>query len=129
MWNILKCNQFGFSTRHRIILQKYLSHRLQQHVAGETFTKNFHCSSFMQSNNDSTTKNQTINNIAPNIATKYERFSDDKATIILDMEEERQKLLADNSLDIEEVNDSASNIFVGLNTARKRMQFIFPLIS
>lgn len=117
MWTILKCSQLGFSTKYRCILQKYQSHRLQQH--GGKFVKNFHCSTLMHSNDDSTTKNQTKNDISPNIATKYERFTDDKATIILDMEEEREKLLADNSMDIEEVNDSASNIFDGLNTERK----------
>lgn len=124
MWNILKCSRLGFSTQYRIILQKYLSHRLQ-HVDGGKFARKIHCGSYMHSNDDSTTKNQTKNqtknDISPNIGTKYERFTEDKATIILDMEEEREKLLADNSLDIEEVNDSVSNIFDGLNTERKLM--------
>lgn len=79
----------------------------------------------MHSNDDSTTKNQTKTNIAPNISTRYERFTDDKATIILDMEEEREKLLDGNLLGIEEVDDSASNIFEGLNTERKVMELIF----
>lgn len=79
----------------------------------------------MHSNDDSTTKNQTKTNIAPNISTRYERFTDEKATIILDMEEEREKLLDGNSLGIEEVDDSASNIFEGLNTERKVMELIF----
>lgn len=121
MWNILKCSQVGISTQYRIILQKYLTNRLQQHE-GSKFLRNFHCScTLMNSNDDTTTKNRVKNNIAPNIATKYERFTDDKATIILDMEEEREKLHDASSLDIEEVDDSVSNIFEGLNTERKLM--------
>lgn len=129
MWNILKCSQLGLSTQYRIILQKYLTHRLQQHNGGREFLKNFHCSTLMNSNDDSTTKNQIKNDIAPNIATKYERFTDDKTTIILDMEEEREKLQDSNSLDIEEVDDSVSNMFEGLNTERKLICFQSLLMS
>lgn len=124
MWNILKCSQLGCSAQHRILLQNYLKLKLQQH-GGRDFFRNFYCSTLMNSNDDPTKKNQIKNDIAPNIATRYERFTDDKATIILDMEEEREKLLDGESLDIEEVDDSASNIFEGLNTERKLIQLIF----
>lgn len=119
MWNILKCSRLGFSTKYRIILQNCLS---QQQQCWK-FSNQFHSSALLYSNDDPTIKNnQTKNDIAPNIATKYERFTDDKATIILDMEEEREKLLTGSSLDSEEVDDSASTTFAGLNTERKSIQ-------
>lgn len=118
MWKtLLKYSQFGFSTQYRNILQNCRTHPLQRN--GGKFVNEFHCSAYMHSSDDPTTKNPTDHSIAPNIATKYERFTDDKVTIILDMEEEREKLRTGDSPDIEVINDGASNMFQGLNTERK----------
>lgn len=54
--------------------------------------------------------------VTPTIASKFERFSDDKATIILDIEEERDKMLAG---EIEEIEDTTPSIFDGLNIERE----------
>lgn len=79
---------------------------------------NFHNSANCRSKDDSDSKNKDSTDIAPNIASRYEVFTDEKATIVLDMEEERDKLLA-GELDIEEVDDTPSSFYVGLNTERK----------
>lgn len=115
--NLLKYRQFGFSTQYRNLFNTCRSHHLQQN--GRIFVKSFHCSVHMHSTDDTTKKDQIKHEIAPNIATKYERFTDDKATIILDMEEEREKLQTAKSLDVEVVDDTASHMFEGLNTERK----------
>lgn len=119
MWNILKCRQL---TQCRIISKKYFANRQPQQIGSE-LRRNVHCSLSMHSNDDSKTKNQNRGDIAPNIATKYERFTEDNATIILDMEEEREKLQDEHPQGIEVVDDSASDIFQGLNTERKQLQF------
>lgn len=63
---------------------------------------------------DSIAKNSA--SIAPNVATRYELFTDDKADIILDMEEERDKILV-GELETERTDDSLS-AFDGLNLER-----------
>lgn len=60
-------------------------------------------------------KSNDNDNINPVIASKYEIFTDNTTTIILDMEEERDRILTGES---EEIQDTLPNIFDGLNTER-----------
>lgn len=79
----------------------------------------FHKSScFYSKKDDSHSNDPNATEVTPTIASKYERFTDEKATIILDIEEERDKMLA-GEMDIDEIEDTTPNIFEGLNTERK----------
>lgn len=113
MLKVLRCSQ-RFSAQCRTIL----NNKLQQSQInyGGCVTK-FHNTVNYRSKDDSDSKNKDTTDIAPNISTKYDVFTDEKATIILDMEEERDKMLA-GELDIEEIDDTPS-IYAGLNTERK----------
>lgn len=111
MLNVLRCSHRYFPQCRTI-----LSNRLQNsHIK---IVANFHRSAYLRSKDDSEDRNKDSPEIAPNIATKYDLFTDDKATIVLDMEEERERILA-GELDVEEIDDS-SDIFEGLNTERKQ---------
>lgn len=71
-------------------------------------------------------------NPSPAIASKYERFTDEKATIILDIEEERDKMLA-GEMETEEIEETTPSIFDGLKTESKSINMgyanFFLLIS
>lgn len=75
-----------------------------------------HHSKDNDSNSDSDSKAPNSAGIAPNVATRYELFTDDKASIILDMEEERDSLLV-AELEKQEIDNSLSP-FDGLNLER-----------
>lgn len=47
----------------------------------------------------------------PAVATKFNVYSDEKATIILDVDEERQRI----SEDVTEEDDSLNDVYSGLN--------------
>lgn len=53
-------------------------------------------------------KQQIKSELAPNVQSKYENFSDENATIILDIEEERDKLLIENNIRVK--NDDVANV-------------------
>lgn len=53
----------------------------------------------------------------PAVASKFNVFSDDKAEIILDVEEERQRI----SEDIEQTDDLLDEAYSGLNLERKNI--------
>lgn len=113
MLNVLRCN-------HRYLAQcrTILSNRLRNsHIVRDKVVANFHRCANLRSKDDSESKDKDSPGIAPTFATKYDLFTDDKATIILDMEEERERIIA-GELDIEEIDDSA-DIFAGVNTERK----------
>lgn len=64
---------------------------------------------------------------SPIVSSKYELFTDENATIILDIEEERDKILA-NELAIEEVNECPRSLYDGLNLNRNDC-FVFYLLA
>lgn len=111
MLNIVKFGQ-RFSTQCRTILLKK-SIRLPTQSCGQANKIHFtasHCTK------DDDSKSKNDNEITPVIASKYDLFTDDKATVILDIEEERDRLLAG---EIEEIEDAVTSIFEGLNTERR----------
>lgn len=104
-----------FSAQCRTIIPNNTINKLPDKC--NQFVRNVHIGVVHQSNNDdSNSKDES--KITPAIGTKYEVFNDDNAAIILDIEEERDKMLA-NELDIELVEDAAQNIYAGLNTERE----------
>lgn len=52
------------------------------------------------------------------VASRYQVFKDDDASVILDVDEERQRLSAEGELD-EMVEQTLSDIYAGLNMERK----------
>lgn len=113
MLKVLRCSQ-RFSAQCRFLLNDNLQ-KLPINHGG--FVTHFHNTTYYRSKDDSDSKKGDSTDIAPDFATKYDVFSDEKTTIVLDMEEERDKMLA-GELDIEQVDDTPS-IFTGLNTERK----------
>lgn len=116
MLKIVKFSQ-RFSAQCRPILQcnsvKLPPFRADQIVTG------FHHSVWYRSKDgDANPNDEDPTKVTPNIASKYELFTDDKATVILDVEEERDKMLA-GELEIEEIEDDTHNAFAGLNTERE----------
>lgn len=84
--------------------------------------RKFHCNAIFYCDKNSNNKSNdtdAIKHVAPNIANKYEAFSEKNTTVILDMEEEREKMLA-GELETEEVTVSGYDIYEGLNTERKK---------
>jgi len=51
---------------------------------------------------------------SPGVATKFNVFSDDTATVILDVDEERQRISEDN----DQIEDPLANVYSGLNLER-----------
>lgn len=107
-----------FSLRYSASCRSILSKRSQISRNHNELVANFHKCTLFHSNDDSHSKNQDKLEIAPNIASKYKVFTDDKAEIILDMEEEREKMLR-GELEIEEVDSSPLDIYASLNTKRR----------
>lgn len=110
--------KFGqrFSVQYRTIL---CNDSVKWSFRREEFLKGFHSSICCRTkDNDSSPKDDDPSKVTPIIASKYELFTEEKATVILDIEEERDKMLA-GELEIEEIEDAAHNIFAGLNTERE----------
>lgn len=116
MLKIVKIGQ-RLSAQYRTILTNYplkLSFGTQQIV-----TTYFHSDCCYRSKDDnSKSKDENPSKkVTPTIASRYELFNEEKASIILDVEEERDKMLA-GEMEIEEIEDAAPNAFAGLNTER-----------
>lgn len=112
MFKVLKYSQM-LSAQCRTIFRNDLCQLPAQH---QILVNKFHkSSSFYSKKDDSHSNDPNATEVTPTIASKYERFTDDKATIILDIEEERDKMLAGAM----EIEDTTPNIFEGLNTERK----------
>lgn len=118
MLNIVKLSQ-RFSAHYRTILNGNsvkLSHRSPGIVTG--FHSSVCCWSKDDDDNSNSKDENVIPKVAPTIASRYELFTEEKASIILDVEEERDKMLA-GELDYEEIEDAAPDAFAGLNTERE----------
>lgn len=96
---------------------------LQNHLAAGSIrcgnvSAKFHKSISYRSKDDEDKSKSDEPKIAPAVSSRYQLFTDDNATVILDMEEERDKILH-GEMEIEEIEDAAPDIFAGLNTERK----------
>lgn len=116
---MLKIVKFGqrLSVQYRTILTNYpvkSPFGTQQIV-----TTYFHSDCCYRSKDDSSKSKDEdpLKKVTPTIASRYELFNEDKASIILDVEEERDKLLA-GEMEIEVIEDTTPNAFAGLNTER-----------
>lgn len=69
------------------------------------------------SNNIDALSSQKNIKLTPNVQTKYEAFTDENATVILDIEEERDKIL--NEAQPKSANQEKLNISRGLKLERK----------
>lgn len=115
MLKIVKFTQ-RFSAQYRTIL---CTDSVKWPIRREKFVRGFHSSVCCRTKDDDLNpKNDNPLKVTPIIASKYELFTEEKATVILDIEEERDKMLA-GELEIEEVEDAAHNIYAGLNTERE----------
>lgn len=122
---MLKIVKFGqrLSVQYRTILINYpvkLPFGTQQIV-----TTYFHSDCCYRSKDDNSKSKDSdpLKEVTPTIASRYELFNDEKASIILDVEEERDKMLA-GELDIEEIEDATPNAFAGLNTERMIAEYL-----
>lgn len=114
MLKLLKHSQL-LSAQCRAILRRDLN-QAQYGILMKKFHNN---NNSLHSKNDDDSKSTTNHpKPSPAIASKYERFTDEKATIILDIEEERDKMLA-GEMETEEIEETTPSIFDGLKTERK----------
>lgn len=61
----------------------------------------------------------------PAVASRFNVFTDDKATIILDVEEERDRI----SEDVEQVDDLLAEVYAGLNLESKISNYLVNRLS
>ncbi|XP_031636663.1 uncharacterized protein LOC116349366 [Contarinia nasturtii] len=106
MLNILKYGQ-RFSAQYRKVLKN-----VKPAIQYDQFVIHFHNGAFCRSKDDDNSDTKSGSNVTPTIDSKFDVFNDDSATIILDIEEEREKILAG---EIEDVEDTTPNIYTGLN--------------
>ncbi|XP_055323311.1 uncharacterized protein LOC129578569 [Sitodiplosis mosellana] len=115
---MLKIVKFGrrLSAQYRTILTSYPAKWSfgPEQIVSTCFHNGVCCRS---KDDDSNPKDEDASKVAPNIASRYELFDEQKAAVILDVEEERDKMLA-GELEIEEIEDAAPNPFAGLNIER-----------
>lgn len=76
--------------------------------------KSFHDEFSTESPKRKTTTDETFKT-SPAVASKFSVFSDDNATVILDIDEERQRI----SKDIHETEDLLADTYSGLNLESK----------
>lgn len=112
MFKIVKYGQ-QFAPQCRKILQNKYIKSASQH---NQFDQKFHSNTYCCSKNDDNSNTKDGSSVTPTIGSKYDVFSDDNATIILDIDEEREKILAE---EIEYMEAAEPNVFAGLNTERK----------
>lgn len=79
-----------------------------------------HTNIMFRTKNDKTDDKKSIqqSNRTPVSSITYELFDENKSTVILDIEEEREKLLS-GELEIEEVDESSPSPYEKMNTTRK----------
>lgn len=87
------------------------------YICSATGLKYFSDDSKNKTNTDNLVEaNSSIKNPVLNL--KYETFTDENATIILDVEEEREKLFLGQIANQEEIEESGVDSFHGLNLER-----------